>query len=241
MLHTVRCGRRSGQFEKDISISYNNNVIHVSTTSGRLCRPLMIVYDGKLKYDGGEMNWNQLLNRGYVEYLDAEEESTCYVAFFPKDVTSRSGHTHCEIKNALMNGINAASIPFSNKNPAPRNCFQSAMMKQAQGVYALNFQHRYDTTSNILYYQQKPLCETLLSRKLNVHGNPHGLYAIVAIMPFHGYGQEDSIIVKESFIQRGGFRADHYTTVESVAASNTKEKASFCRPCLLYTSDAADE
>lgn len=230
VLHTVRCGRRSGQFEKDISVSYNNNIIHISTTSGRLCRPLMIVTEGVLRYKGEEMNWNRLLNRGYVEYLDAEEESTCYVAFFPKDITPRSEHTHCEIKNALMNGINAASIPFSNKNPAPRNCFQSAMMKQAQGVYALNYQHRHDTTSNIMYYQQKPLCETFLSRKLNVHGNPHGLNAIVAIMPFYGYGQEDSIIVKESFIQRGGFRADHYTTVESVAASNTKEKATFCRP-----------
>ena len=230
VLYTVRKGRRSGQFEKDISISHKNNVIHVSTTSGRLCRPLMIVENNKLRYDGSEMHWNLLLNRGYIEYLDAEEEDTCYVAYFPKDITARSGHTHCEIKNALMNGINAASIPFSNKNPAPRNCFQSAMMKQSQGVYALNYQHRYDTTSNILYYQQKPLCETFLSRKLNVHGNPHGLNAIVAIMPFFGYGQEDSIIVKESFIQRGGFRADHYTTVESVAARNTKEKATFCKP-----------
>lgn len=230
VLGTVRSGRRSGQFEKDISITYKNNTIHISTTSGRLCRPLIIVENGTMRYKGEEMNWNKLLNEGYVEYLDAEEESTCYVAFFPEDITNRSGHTHCEIKNALMNGINAASIPFSNKNPAPRNCFQSAMMKQAQGVYALNYQHRMDTTSNVLYYQQKPLCETFLSKKLNVHGNPHGLNAIVAIMPFYGYGQEDSIIVKESFIQRGGFRADHYTTIESTAASNTKEKATFCKP-----------
>ena len=226
---TVRKGRRSGQFAKDISISYYNNTIHVSTTSGRLCRPLLIIESGEICYQAGDkMHWNQLLQRGYVEYLDAEEESTCYVAFFPKDVTSE--HTHCEIKNALMNGINAASIPFSNKNPAPRNCFQSAMMKQAQGIYALNYQHRYDTTNNVLYYQHKPLCETFLSRQLNVHASPHGLNAIVAIMPFEGFGQEDSIIVNEAFIQRGGFRADHYTTVESVAASNTKEKASFCKP-----------
>jgi DNA-directed RNA polymerase II subunit RPB2 len=228
LVHTVRAGRRSGQFEKDISVSYYNNTIHVSTTSGRLCRPLMIIENGELNYKGTEdMDWHQLLQRGYVEYLDAEEESTCLVAFFPKDITHK--HTHCEIKNALMNGINAASIPFSNKNPAPRNCFQSAMAKQAQGVYALNYQHRYDTTNNVLYYQHKPLCETYLSKQLHVHDSPHGLNAVVAIMPFE-YNQEDSIIVNEAFIQRGGFRADHYTTVESIAASNTKEKATFCKP-----------
>ena len=228
LVDTVREGRRGGQFEKDISISYYNNTIHISTTSGRLCRPLMIIENGELNYNGTEdMDWHQLLQRGYVEYLDAEEESTCLVAFFPKDITSE--HSHCEIKNALMNGINAASIPFSNKNPAPRNCFQSAMAKQSQGIYATNFQHRYDTTNNVLYYQHKPLCETFLSKQLKVHDSPHGLNAIVAIMPME-YNQEDSIVVNEAFIQRGGFRADHYTTVESIAASNTKEKATFCKP-----------
>lgn len=228
LLHTVRKGRRSGQFEKDINISHYNNTIHISTTSGRLCRPLLVVENGQIHYNPEEdMDWNQLLQRGCIEYLDAEEESTCYVAFFPEDITP--AHTHCEIKNALMNGINAASIPFSNKNPAPRNCFQSAMGKQSQGVYALNYQHRYDTTSNVLYYQQKPLCETFLSKELNVHESPHGINAIVAIMPME-YNQEDSVILNEAFIQRGGFRADHYTTVESVAGSNTKEKATFCIP-----------
>ncbi len=227
LVNTVREGRRSGQFEKDISISHYNNIIHVSTTSGRLCRPLMIIENGELNYKGTEnMDWYQLLTRGYVEYLDAEEESTGLIAFFPQDITPK--HTHCEIKNALMNGINAASIPFSNKNPAPRNCFQSAMAKQAQGVYALNFQHRFDTTNNVLYYQHKPLCETYLSKRLRVHDSPHGLNAIVAIMPME-YNQEDSIVINEAFIQRGGFRADHYTTVESVAASNTKEKSIFSK------------
>lgn len=232
LVHTVRAGRRNGQFDKDISISYYKNTIHISTTSGRLCRPLMIVTNGQVNYlcedPEDTMGWNQLLQRGYVEYLDSEEEQTCYVAFFPKDVTNE--HTHCEIKNALMNGINASTIPFSNKNPAPRNCFQSAMGKQAQGVYALNYQHRYDTTNNVLYYQHKPLCETFLSKELGVHQNPHGLNAIVAIMPFEGFGQEDSVIFNKAFIERGGFLADHYTTVEGVAASNTKEKSTFCIP-----------
>lgn len=229
LVSVLRKARRGGQLEKDVSISILDNVVHVSSTSGRLCRPLLIVHKGKLVYrDDEQMTWKECLIRGYIEYLDSEEEQTCLVAFNPEDITPE--HTHCEIKNSLMNGMNAASIPFSDRNPAPRNCFQSAMGKQAQGVYATNYQHRFDTTANVLYYQQKPLVETELSKLYKLHECAHGLNAVVAIMPFNGFGQEDSIIINKAFIERGGFRADHYTTVEEQAVSNTKEKSIFGVP-----------
>ena len=132
LIHTVRSGRRCGQFEKDISISFFKNIVHISTTSGRLCRPLLIVKNGKLLYnEKKDMTWNSMLKRGMIEYLDAEEEQTAYIAFFPKDINK--DHTHCEISNTLINGLNAGSIPFSDRNPAPRITFQSAMGNKPKG------------------------------------------------------------------------------------------------------------
>ena len=229
LIHTIRSGRRCGQFEKDVSISLYKNLIHISTTSGRLCRPLLVVSDGKLLYrEEEDLTWNTMLRKGVIEYLDAEEEQTTYIAFFKR--TIEKDHTHCEISNTLINGLNAASIPFSDRNPAPRNTFQSAMGKQSQGLYCTNYQLRNDTTSNVMYYGQKPLVQTFLAKSYKLHEMTSGLNAIVAIMPRDGYNQEDSIIVNEDSLMRGLFRADHLTTVEDTAVCNTKEKSTFKPP-----------
>ena len=146
---------------------------------------------------------------------------------FPKRTTKE--HTHCEISNTLINGLNAGSIPFSDRNPAPRNTFQSAMGKQAQGVYATNYQMRYDTTANVMYYGQKPLVETFLSKAYKVHEMTSGINAIVMIMPFNSYNQEDSIIVNKYSLERGLFRAGSYDR-ERHSDMQYEEKATFKAP-----------
>ena len=186
LVKTVRFARRSGQFDKDISVTHKpwRQQIHISTTSGRICRPLLIVEDGECVYkktkDADTMSFHQLMCEGVIEYLDCEEEDIALVAFFTKDITKR--HTHCEISNAMMNGLCAATIPFSDRNPGTRNTYQCAMAKQAQGVNASNFQLRMDTTTNIMWYGQKPLVTTDLANEYGVHELPTGTNAIVAIM-----------------------------------------------------------
>lgn len=234
LLQIVRKLRRTGQCAKDVSVSLNaRGIIHISSTSGRLCRPLMIVENNKLVYDHSihdKLSWNELLTRGIIEYIDCEEEDTMLVAFdthYLKDVSLV--YTHCEISCSMMTGVCASTIPFLDHNPATRNAYQSAMGKQAQGVPITNYQTRYDTTQNILHYGQKPLVSTTIADLHKIHECPAGQNCIVAIMPWEGFGQEDSIVVNQHALDRGLGRADRYKTITETLSSN-KDTSVFRKP-----------
>jgi DNA-directed RNA polymerase II subunit RPB2 len=112
----------------------------------------------------------------------------------------------------MMLGICASIIPFPDHNQSPRNTYQSAMGKQAMGIYATNYQLRMDTLANILYYPQKPLVTTRAMDFLHFRELPSGQNAIVAIACYSGYNQEDSVIMNQSAIDRGLFRSIFYRT-----------------------------
>lgn len=65
----------------------------------------------------------------------------------------------------------------------------SAMGKQAIGIYASNFRHRFDTMAHVLNYPQKPLVSTHTARIINCDELPCGINAIVAIACFTGFNQ----------------------------------------------------
>ena len=224
----LRAFKQNGAISFDTSIvnDFTKLEIRVHTDAGRVCRPLLVCDEGKLLIEGSTTacSFSDMLIKGLIDFVDADEEENLYVAMFRKDITRE--HTHCEIHPSMILGVCASSIPFPDHNQSPRNTYQSAMGKQAIGVYALNYQSRFDTISHVLTYPQKPLVQTKTSDLLNVNDLPSGQNAIVAIACYSGYNQEDSVIMNQSAIDRGLFRSVFYRTYKDelkTQGASTKE------------------
>ena len=80
----------------------------------------------------------------------------------------------------------------------------------------MSFQSRTDTITHVLHYPQKSLVSTKHADMMGFNELPSGINAIVAIMSYTGYNQEDSIIMNQSAIDRGLFGANSYRTVTNI-------------------------
>ena len=276
--------RRHGQMKHEVSIvrDIRERELRIYTDAGRVCRPLFIVEEGTSRLlltkdhvdrvdaqmevateEGMLGPFEQLMDEGIIEYVDAAEEETILIAMTEEDLenarnssgkeelirnmaardlatfdpaarvksTNWSQHyTHMEIHPSMILGVCGSIIPFPDHNQSPRNTYQSAMGKQAMGIHLTNYQLRMDTMANVLYYPQKPLATTRSMSYLKFSELPAGQNAIVAILCYSGYNQEDSVIMNQSAIDRGLFRSLYYRSytdteqAKGMEASETIEK-----------------
>jgi len=235
--HLIHCKRIAViNIYTSISFDIEMNQINIYTDYGRLCRPLYIVDNNKIrmtkeiiaKIKSNDYSWNNLIlgslninldynseiKEGVIEYVDTEEAWHTMIAMNMKMLKKNKNVTYnyCEIHPCLILGVLASLIPFCNHNQSPRNTYQCAMGKQAMGIYATNFKKRMDTMGHILNYPQKPLVNTAIGRILPSNFVPNGKNVIVAICSYSGYNQEDSIIINKSSVDRGLFQSTFYRT-----------------------------
>lgn len=138
-------------------------------------------------------------------------------------------YTHCLIHPCQLNGVVATNIPFSDHNPSPRNCYQSSMGKQALGMFATNYDLRWDTMGNILTYPQRPVVATRTAKYVRMSELHHGFTSMHAIATYTGYNQEDSLIGNLDSAKRGCFNSLFYRTytarLRRIASSSDGEES----------------
>jgi len=244
LIDNLKSLRRNGIINPFISIAWyiHYNEIQIWTDGGRLCRPLYIVQNNKLRITNefadnivkNKLLWkdlikNNIMNTGnenvefddnaVMEYVDVNESDTLMICMSKdnllenkKENYSYFNYTHCEIHPSMMLGVLACNIPFPEHNQAPRNLYQGAMGKQAMGIYSTAFASRMDTMAHILHYPQKPMVNTETSKYVHSDDLPSGQMPIVAIACYTGYNQEDSLIFNQSAIDRGLFKSSFFRT-----------------------------
>ena len=206
-------------------VLHPNGEICITTQVGRCVRPLyridrlhLLAQTVKSCKQRPWHLWTALVNDGIVEYLDkAEEKSVCCVAPAVHDIekytSSGSSHyTHLEIDPIACLGLLSCTQPFPEHNQSPRNIYQTSMGKQCISLPVMNWNHRTDRHLYVLNYPQKALVTTQMEKVMHNDKYPHGMNAIVAIMCYGGFNQEDSIIFNRSSIDRGMARITYYRT-----------------------------
>ncbi len=224
----LRQYRREGKISTEVNIAFHptetqggRDELYINCDAGRVRRPVLLVENGLaritedhiLQLEQGRISWQDLLRMQVVEMLDADEEENTLIAMYESDL--RKDHTHLEIAPYTMNGIAASLIPFPEHNQSPRNAYESAMSKQALGVFSTNFFTRVDSRSHLLHYPQAPIVDTRPMEVFNYHQRPSGQNVVVAILSFQGYNMEDAIIVNKSSVDRGLFRSTFYRIYEA--------------------------
>jgi len=239
--------RRKKDIDSEVSIQLDlkNFEIRIATDCGRCTRPLYIVdYNTQKvlitgehveKIKTNEWEWSDLMRAGLIEYLDAEEEECSMICMYIEDLIKMRDYcrtwTHAEIHPAMIFGICASIIPFPDHNMSPRNVFQSAMGKQAIGVFGTNFYARMDTYACVMCYPMKPFVGTRSMNYLRFREMPAGTNTMVFIMCYTGYNQEDSLMLGQSSVDRGFMRAVSYRCYAAQEQMKGNKKVEFfCRP-----------
>ena len=231
-----------------IVFDYKNLEIRICNDGGRLTRPVLRVKNNQAIIDrpiidmlsSKEIAWNDLLTNckikeSVIEYIDPEEQNYAMIAMkckhgYLQNNSFHFNYTHCEIHPSTIFGVLASCIPYPEHNQAPRNTYQSAMAKQAMGIYATNFDQRMDKTAYVLNYPTRPLVDTRLMNFIQLNKIPSGTQIHVAIMSHTGYNQEDSILINKGALDRGLFVATIYHTEKDEDKNIIRDEIIRCKP-----------
>ena len=222
LVERMREMRRRGEISSEVNVSYKefNNDVIIHTDRGRARRPLIVVKDGVVQVSdddierlrNNEINFEDVVRKGAIEFVDAEEEEDLFIAINEGDLTPE--HTHLEIDPSLILGIGAAHVPFPEHNASPRVTMGAGMVKQALGFGTANMKLRPDTRGHMLHYGQKPLTFTQTSDAIGSDDRPAGQNFVVAIISYEGFNIEDALIINKASIDRGLGRSHFFRTYD---------------------------
>ena len=222
LAHQVREARRRGDVAETVNVSVRGrtNEVIINADAGRARRPLIVVEEGEpLITEGevealtdGETEFEDLVNQGYVEFIDAEEEEDILVGVDEDDLTE--DHTHLEIDPQLIFGIGAGMIPYPEHNASPRITMGAGMIKQSLGLPSANYRIRPDTRQHLLHYPQLSMVKTQTTEQIGYDDRPAAQNFVVAVMSYEGFNIEDALVLNEGSVDRALARSHFFRTYE---------------------------
>ncbi|GAB3681085.1 DNA-directed RNA polymerase subunit B [Salinarchaeum chitinilyticum] len=218
----VREARRRGEVSEMVNVSVKDRTqeVIINADAGRARRPLIVVEDGEPLLDDeeldaledGDISFEDLVEAGYVEFIDAEEEEDIFVAVDEEELTE--DHTHLEIDPQLMFGIGAGMIPYPEHNASPRITMGAGMIKQSLGLPAANYRIRPDTRQHLLHYPQLSMVKTQTTEQIGYDDRPAAQNFTVAVMSYEGFNIEDALILNQGSVDRALARSHFFRTYE---------------------------
>jgi len=222
LAHQIREARRRGDVAETVNVSVKDHTdeVIINADAGRARRPLIVVEEGEpLITEGevealtdGETEFEDLVNQGYVEFIDAEEEEDILVGVDEDDLTE--DHTHLEIDPQLIFGIGAGMIPYPEHNASPRITMGAGMIKQSLGLPSANYRIRPDTRQHLLHYPQLSMVKTQTTEQIGYDDRPAAQNFVVAVMSYEGFNIEDALVLNEGSVDRALARSHFFRTYE---------------------------
>ncbi len=225
----IRQRRRKNMISNVVNVRYDDslNDVIINSDPGRIRRPLLVVgRNNRLNIkerdidslEQGKSEWDDLLNKGIVEYIDAEEEENCLIALNEDDLERNKKthkYSHMEVDPMTILGVATSNVPFPEHNSSPRCTMGAGMSKQSLGLGQANYRIRPDTRGHLLHYTQRPMLQTEAMKYNTLRTRPAGQNMVVAVMSYHGYNMEDALIFNQGSIDRGIGRSTFVRTYMS--------------------------